>query len=265
MKKLIYSLFVCLSLIMVSCDDTTQDPSFITYYVDFEMSGDEVMTVELGTPYVEPGVTAKEQGKDISSTIVTKGADKVDVNKAGVYFITYSATNVDGYSSKITRMVAVYDPAITTDISGEYSTNLDSNRQLPEVDEDGEDMVDGDGNYIWDTPAPFPNNFSVSVEKIAPGVFYISDMMGGYYDQGRGYGAGYAMEAYVSLKSDADPTFSIVSGGTSAFGGEYDALTNVVYNPNVAEEDGIYPGILKWSIEYQGMLFNVVLDKAVEE
>lgn len=49
MKKIIYSLFVCLSLVMVSCDESTQDPSFITYYVDFEMNGDEIMTVELGT------------------------------------------------------------------------------------------------------------------------------------------------------------------------------------------------------------------------
>ena len=102
MKKIIYSLFVCLSLVMVSCDESTQDPSFITYYVDFEMKGDEIMTVELGTTYVEPGVIAKEQGKDITSTIVTTGADKVDVSKAGVYFITYSATNIDGYSSEIT-------------------------------------------------------------------------------------------------------------------------------------------------------------------
>lgn len=265
MKKLLYSLFVCLSLVMASCDDTTQDPSFITYYVDFEMNGDKIMTVELGTPYVEPGVVAKEQGKDISSKIVTKGADKVDVNKAGVYFITYSAANVDGYGSEVTRMVAVYDPAITTDISGKYSTSLDSNRQMPKVDENGEDMVDEDKNYIWDDGAPFSNNFSVSIKKVAPGIFYISDMMGGYYDQGRGYGTDYAMEAYVSLEGGAATTFSIVSGGTSAFGGEYDALTNVSYNPDVAPADGIYPGILKWSVEYQGMLFNVVLDKAVEE
>lgn len=264
MKKIIYSLFVCLSLVMVSCDESTQDPSFITYYVDFEMNGDEIMTVELGTPYVEPGVIAKEQGKDITSTIVTTGADKVDVSKAGVYFITYSATNVDGYSSEITRMVAVYDPAITTDISGTYSTSLDSNRQMPQTNDEGEDMTDDDGNYVWDTPEPFSSNFSVVIEKIAPGIFHISDMMGGYYDQGRGYGAAYAMPAYVSMKSNTDPAFTIVSGGTSAFGGMYDELSGITYNPDVTPADDIYPGILKWSIEYQGMLFNIVLDKPVE-
>lgn len=264
MKKLIYSLFVCLSLVMVSCDESTQDPSIITYYVDFEMNGDEVMTVELGTPYVEPGVIAKEQDKDITSKIVTTGADKVDVNKAGVYFITYSATNVDGYSSEVTRMVAVYDPAITDNIAGEYSTSLDSNRQMPKTDENGEDMKDADGNYIWDTSTPFSNNFAVVIKKIAPGIFHISDMMGGYYDQGRGYGASYAMEAYVSMKSSTDPTFTIVSGGTSAFGGLYDELSDVAYNPDAAPDGDIYPAVLSWSIEYQGMLFNIKLDKPVE-
>lgn len=263
MKRLIYSLLVCLSFVVVSCDDSTQDPSFITYYVDFEMNGDEVTTVELGTPYVEPGVTAKEQGKDITAQMVTIGADEVDVNSPGVYFIEYAATNVDGYSNSITRMVVVYDPSITTDISGEYTTSLDSNRQLPETDDDGNDVTDENG-YVWAAGAPFTNNFQVSISQVAPGIFYISDMMGGFYAQGRGYGASYAMPVYVSLESDANPVFSIVSGGTSAFGGWYDELTNIVYNPGVTPADGVYPGVLKWSVEYLGMLFNIVLDKPVE-
>ena len=135
---------------------------------------------------------------------------------------------------------------------------------MPQTNDEGEDMTDDGGNYVWDTPEPFSSNFSVVIEKIAPGIFHISDMMGGYYDQGRGYGAAYAMPAYVSMKSNTDPAFTIVSGGTSAFGGMYDELSGITYNPDVTPADDIYPGILKWSIEYQGMLFNIVLDKPVE-
>lgn len=241
MKKIIYSLFVCLSFVMVSCDKSTEDPSFVTYYVDFEMKGNDIETVALGTPYVEPGVIAKEKGEDVSSKMKVTGTEDIDVNEVGVYYITYAAENVDGYANSITRTVVVYDPAITTDISGDYIAGEGTQRE-----------VKGDDG-TW--TATGYTDFKVTLTKIAPGVFEVSDFLGGYYDQGRGYGAAYAMVGYAKL--NADNTLEILSGDVAGFGDSYEKGTfvNAKYNPAGA------PGDVQWTVGYGGMKFTVVLNK----
>lgn len=241
MKKLIYSLFVCLSLAMVSCDKSTEDPSFITYYVDFEMKGSDVETVALGTAYVEPGVIAKEKGEDVSSKMKVTGTEDIDVNEVGVYYITYAAENVDGYANSITRTVVVYDPAITTDISGDYIAGEGTQREVQ-----GEDGTWTAGEYT---------DYKVTLTKIAPGVFAVSDFLGGFYDQGKGYGAAYAMVGYAKL--NADNTLDILSGDVAGFGDSYDdgTFVNAKYNPAGT------PGDVQWTVGYAGMKFTVVLNK----
>lgn len=241
MKKLIYSLLVCLSLAMVSCDKSTEDPSFITYYVDFEMKGSAIETVELGTPYVEPGVIAKEKGEDVSSKMKVTGTEDIDVNRVGVYYITYAAENVDGYPNSTSRMVVVYDPAITTDLSGDYMAGEGTQRE----------MQDEDGTWV----AAGYSDFKVTLAQVAPGVFRVSDFMGGYYDQGRGYGAAYAMTGYAKL--NADNTLDILSGDVAGFGESYEkgSFVNARYNPAGA------PGDLQWTVGFSGMKFTVVLNK----
>lgn len=241
MKKLIYSLLVCLSLAMVSCDKSTEDPSFITYYVDFEMKGSAIETVELGTPYVEPGVIAREKGEDVSSKMKITGTEDIDVNQVGVYYITYAAENVDGYPNSTSRMVVVYDPAITTDLSGDYIAGEGTEREVQ-----GEDGT-------W-TAAGF-TDFKVTLSQVAPGVFQVSDFIGGYYDQGRGYGAAYAMTGYAKL--NADNTLDILSGYVAGFGEAYEkgSFVNAKYNPAGASGD------LQWTVGFSGMKFTVVLNK----
>lgn len=241
MKKIIYSLFVCLSLAMVSCDKSTEDPSFVTYYVDFEMKGSEIETVALGTPYVEPGVIAKEKGEDVSSKMKITGTEDIDVNQVGVYYITYAAENVDGYANSTSRMVVVYDPAITTDISGTYIAGEGTQRE-----------VKGEGD-TW--VAAGYSDYKVTLTQVAPGVFRVSDFLGGFYDQGKGYGAAYAMTGYANL--DANNDLHILSGDVAGFGDSYDKGTfvNAKYNPSGA------PGDVQWTVGYAGMKFTVVLNK----
>ena len=241
MKKIIYSLFVCLSLTMVSCDESTQDPSFITYYVDFEMKGSDIEAVALGTPYVEPGVIAREKGEDVSSKMKITGTEDIDVNTVGVYHIPYAAENVDGYANSTSRTVVVYDPAITTDISGTYIAGEGTQRE-----------VQGDDG-TW-TAAGY-TDFKVTLTRIAPGGFEVSDFLGGFYDQGKGYGAAYAMAGYAKL--NADNTLEILSGDVAGFGDSYDEGTfvNAKYNPA-----GV-PGDVQWTVGYAGMKFTVVLNK----
>ena len=173
MKKILASLFI-LSIVFVGCDKdiTTEDTSTITNYVVFQLEGDELMTIPVGQAYAEPGYIAMEGENDVSGNVNVAGT--VDGNTIGYYTLTYSAENVDGYAASTSRTVIVYDPAAPdTDISGTY---------------DGSREDRGGG--------------VVTIEKLAPGIFFVSDMFGGYYEFIAGYGSAYRLRTYVQLNAD---------------------------------------------------------------
>jgi hypothetical protein len=97
--------------------------STVTYYVVFTLNGPEVQSIVVGTPYTDPGAKAEENGQPVQYT--TSGA--VDINTVGFYPITYTAVNKDGYSSSITRYVAVLADSAQpgVDLTGTY-TNVGS-------------------------------------------------------------------------------------------------------------------------------------------
>lgn len=137
-----YSLLLLFAVLVgfSSCEeDTTDDVSKITTYATFEMTGNEVVSVAKGSTYTEPGIQALEGSNplEVSSTIqyspmVTTGftmaqadyqtVNSVDTNKEGLYVITYSATNSDGFPATSERLVFVHpsapDPSV--DLSGNY-------------------------------------------------------------------------------------------------------------------------------------------------
>ena len=93
--------------------------SKITYFPVLTMNGDQYVAIHVGGTYTEAGVTAKEGESDL--TVTTSGT--VDVSTPGVYDLTYSAVNKDGFSASVRRFVAVYntDPeAAGHDLSGIY-------------------------------------------------------------------------------------------------------------------------------------------------
>jgi hypothetical protein len=93
--------------------------SKITNFPVLTMNGSKYITVPVGGTYTEPGATAKEGENDL--TVTVDGA--VDVSTPGVYDISYSAVNKDGFSALVRRFVAVYetDPeAAGHDLSGNY-------------------------------------------------------------------------------------------------------------------------------------------------
>src|SRR5690349_11514964 len=79
--------------------------SKITNFPILTLQGDQVMAIEKGTPFTDPGVTAKEGTNNLTPTI----SGSVDVNTPGVYIITYTAVNKDGFSASATRTVVVYE------------------------------------------------------------------------------------------------------------------------------------------------------------
>lgn len=72
------------------------------------LNGDSRMSVEVGTPFTDPGVTAvDEAGIDLSAAVVVSG-DTVNTSKLGTYTLNYDVTDAWGNKAKtVTRTVVV--------------------------------------------------------------------------------------------------------------------------------------------------------------
>lgn len=98
---------------------TTVGHSRITNFPLLSLLGDQYMAVAVGGTFTDPGADATIGGEAVAYT--TDGS--VDVNTAGVYALTYTAKNSDGFSVSAQRFVAVYDTdagAAANDFSGTY-------------------------------------------------------------------------------------------------------------------------------------------------
>jgi hypothetical protein len=239
MKKIfLYSLMLGMSVFgLTSCNDDNDHltDSRITYYVNLDMQGDAFVEVPLGTTYTDAGCLATENGEDVTSHIIVDGLDDIDVNTAGLYTVTYSAVNKDGFPASVSRTVAVCDPSITTDISGSWVAQAGTQRV-----------------YGGQTVTPF-SDFAITIRKAAPGIFYVSDLFAGYYDQRAGYGSSYACRGYLQLTADNQLvclSSSVAGWGDSlddgSFSGSYDPETET----------------LTWDEGYAGsMTFHIILNK----
>ena len=239
MKKIfLYGLMFGMSVFgLTSCNDDNDEltDSRLTYYVNLEMQGDAFVQVPIGTSYTDAGCKATMNGQDATSRIVTSGLNAIDVNTAGLYTVTYSAVNDDGFPASVSRTVAVCDPSITTDIAGTWTTQSGTQRI-----------------YATGTVTPFPD-YSIKITKAAPGIFYVSDLFAGYYDQRAGYGGSYACKGYLQLL--ADNTLVCLSNGVAGWGDSLDEGTfSGSYDP--ATET------LTWQEDYAGsMTFYITLNK----
>ena len=238
MKKIyLFGLVVLGMLAFSSCNDDNDEltDSRLTYYADLTMEGDEFMIVPVGTAYVEPGCKGvlydKVTGefKDISSQI-SIGGDKVDPNTMGFYYITYSAAGSDGFLSTVTRTVCVCDPTVTLDISGSYNTDM--NASLYGANQNP--FAAYAANYGYTTQCT-----GITFTRLAPGFFQVNDLLGGWYDQIRGFGVQYTggigmMTGYVS--ADNEGNIDLISSYIGAWGdaldyiedGKYDAETGTI-------------------------------------
>jgi hypothetical protein len=114
---------------MVFCgacqDDETANVSFVTSYPILKVNGGEAIAVVKGTAFADPGVVATENGQEIPVEV----SGNLDLATPGFYKLVYTATNSDGYSASVTRLVAVTAQDVSaTDISGTYY-RASNNRQ----------------------------------------------------------------------------------------------------------------------------------------
>lgn len=232
-NKILTFMICCLAVIgLASCDESSKGYTSITYYPVFTLLGDATEIVPVGGTFTDPGVIVMEGEEDITATVEINS--NVNTSKIGVYTVTYSAVNVDGFFGSVTRTVAVYDPEPTADISGTYYTA------------EGTYRLYGD-----DTTTPFVG-YEMNLTQVAPGIYYCTDYFGGYYEQRAGYGSAYAMKGY--LKLNADNSIDILSGNVAGWGNSYESLDNAKYDPENGE---IY-----WELAYNEiMVFYITFEK----
>jgi len=243
MKIYKFCLLAIFVLFLLSCDKETEGLSRSTYYVEFEMKGDNPAIVQVGEPYIDAGVIAKLQGKDVTSQI--KIESNVNYKAMGLYQIIYtSPPNSDGLKSRVVRDVIVCNPAVTTDLSGTWDVANDCYRN--------------NGGVIHTYGG---KDYTVKISRIAPGFFAVDDFFAKYYTIYRGYGYApvYEMQGYFSL--DEDNSIKLIKSYVIAWGDGLNFMRNGIYDPDT--DPGV--DIVKWELNYSsGMEFFITLTKEKE-
>lgn len=212
-----------------ACDDSVDDPSKVTYFAEITLEGGAELGTQLGSTFADPGYKATEGDADITKNVKINGT--VNTEETGRYVLDYSVSNQDGFSTSAQRVVYVYDPAVTDDLSGTYEAK---------------------GNRVSGGTTQDFGPFQVTIKKKYNGIFSLSDFLGGYYDQGREYGEAYALSGYFAL--GASNSVKALYGMLPGFG---DTYTNV--EGSINEE-----GKISMKVLYAGMEFNYELTKMTE-
>ncbi|MDO4511588.1 MAG: DUF5012 domain-containing protein [Bacteroidales bacterium] len=159
MKKIfLYSIMALASAgALTSCNDGNDvlTDTRVTYYADIQLLGDEVVVLQAGDEWTDPGVKATIDGKDVSDRVVKTG--RANANEGGINSLTYTVTNDDGFSKSAFRTVYVYD-----------KNNFQS-------------AYEGACSYGTRSYSGLP----VSICKVNGNVYHISDALGGFYAFGR--------------------------------------------------------------------------------
>lgn len=121
MKKILF-LSLGVALLLSSCEKDSLGVSTVTTYPTIEVLGDQALTIAVGGSYTDAGCVAMEGPENITSRVVTTGS--VDPSTPGVYTITYTVANKDGFTATNRRYIGVIDAAASAmDISGVYKRN----------------------------------------------------------------------------------------------------------------------------------------------
>ena len=204
MKTLKITLAILTAALMtISCNEvTTGDVARVTNYPVFEKSGDDLVFVNLGSTFTDPGVTANEGGVEIPVTTSAvgqyRGGTSLDANVSDRYVLTYSATNKDGFAGTTDRTVYVVETGdLVTSIEGLYTATITRAGQLRQTDTEY--------TLIW---------------KNNDGTYGMSCAFGSYYELGLSYGLPYAAQGLV-ITANSIPTsdFSFNSFTHPTWGG----------------------------------------------
>lgn len=213
-----------------SCgEDSTEGYTRITYYPKLEVQGEDVIFLAVGDTYVDPGCTAILNGEDVTDQIETTST--VNTAEAGIYGVYYKSTNADGFDVNASRTVYVADETPSLIRNGIHTTLAGTQR-------------------LWLSSGaivPF-SGYDIIILQTEPGIFYITDFMGGYYDQRVGYGSNYAMAGTFQL--NPDNTITALTSSVPGWGDSMDYLNNGKVDPatgQISYELG-YAALMEYSI-----------------
>ena len=237
-KYLAMGALVALSL--TSCDKDTEGLTDVTYYPVITLEGGDVL-LNLGENYVDPGYSADLGGEDVTSQVVVN--DNIDNSSIGLYQVTYTVTNADGFSATATRNVIVYDSSVTLSMAGVYETDMNAS------------IYANTGNTFAAYAAAYGNTtqcVGIVFDELAPGFYYVNDLFGGWYDQIRGYGVRYDMTAYLTL--DNEGNIELIDSYIAGWGDGVDYIDGGTFDPE--------SGVISYFVSYAGQIFmDIVLNK----
>ena len=231
-KNLIIILSVALTLLAAGCKKvTTEGVTRVTYYPTITLEGPTYVTIDLGSSFTDPGFTATMNDEDISSQVEV--TDNIDSSKPGLYTVKYSFTNPDGIPASATRYVVVAPAG--DKVTGHYMVQQGTNRVDAEAYYSGYDVL----------ILPYEEKGT-----IYPGIFNVSDLLGGWYDKRAGYGVNYRAVGIIQVSGSS---VSLLAGQIAGWptyplsmtGGEWNEAT----------------GIMTYTLGFAGMPFYVILKK----
>jgi len=176
MKNLKIFKVLGISALILAISSCSLDPvihSEVTNYPILALKGSSTIFVAAGTTYNDPGISATEDGVDITYTSTATGKFRngktLDLNVADEYTQTYKAVNKDGFARTIDRKVIVYKNGdLVNSIEGLYLSTTRRNGSLLPASQGS--SVDQKYVFIW---------------KNSNGTYQISDAFGGWYNLGR--------------------------------------------------------------------------------
>lgn len=192
MKILKYlSVVIFGSLLFVSCEKDYED--HITKETPapiMELIGADPIVLFKGTPYVDPGIHAIEISNGDTTELDYEIINDVKVNVPGTYRLFYKVLNSENVPFYISRRV---------------------------------NIVSFTGYDVYEFPVGMYDGIRINrnkggpveLKKLAPGVYQISDLFGGYYNVGVGYGPDYASPAILVIEQDGNVRSEL---GTSPWG-----------------------------------------------
>ena len=211
-------LLVCATLLMVSCEKEYEDHiTAVTPAPEMELIGGDPLVIFKGTPYEDPGIHAVEIANGDTTELEYEIINDVKIDVPGSYRLFYKVVNSDNIPYYISRRVNVVS-----------FTGYDV-YELPEGTWDGIRVNRGAGA-------------EVQINKLAPGVYQISDLLAGFYAQYLGYGPAYAGPGILVINENGEIRSEL--GNTEAWGGitglnfSFDATNNVLTYTIVFDDDG---------------------------
>ena len=206
MKKniLFIATLALLALGFTSCEKESAGLTKITYYAEIALEGESTMIVAKGSEFVDPGFTATMKGEDVTDKVEINS--NVDTSASGVYSVTYSIVNEDGFPASASRTVIVLD--LGNPIEGFWACSPASYRTNTET---GADVAYG-------------ASFEILILDNGDGTYFVDDLLAGWYAQRASYGSDYAMQAIISIADDG--TITLESSYVPSWGDAADALSS---------------------------------------